>query len=558
MKAAALVWAIVSTLAVGTPPPGYHPVVFVGPLLGQTLEINNRRENSCSTKGNWSGLWLGEDMFEILKHPTQIPGYILCLPEALSVFFDAKNNITTPNDNVEVRPAAPIDMMGGVVWSHLKDAGYVEGESAAGHTYDWRLSVHDWEVQSFEQLRRKVEGLVHKAGGSKVVLTGISMAGPFTHRFLSWTRTMDPEWNRNFIHAFVPMGGPFNGAVQALLGTIGSLTGTFATEGSCPKCVPPKEEGPVAQNDTFINNLIRYALNSYVDTTLKDIAWSWPVMYWMSTGLDYSYSSGSPRDDPVLFSPNGKAPAACLANSQTATKCGGTGTREGWKFDDPNFVNATECAECYKSVSKTCSAGYQRAYRGWIQNLCCKVHTCSGKSYSPSELPDFLHKVDRPGAASMMNYALTVDTTGDPGVPVHCIYGHNIQTHAFIRIEDEVDPSNFHVVFDDGDQTVDAKSLSVCERWSSTIKTYKFPGMKHSGALMEPLVAKLVVGIVLENDAVWQDWTDPAYEQLNETVRVPKNQLYINKGKTLVSTIYESFMAKMVSPVVSAPRNIVV
>ena len=84
--------------------------------------------------------------------------------------------------------------------------------------------------------------------------------------------------------------------------------------------------------------------------------------------------------------------------------------------------------------------------------------------------------------AERMKYALSVGTTEDPGVPTHCIYSHNVRTFSHLTFPAggafaEIGASD---EIGDGDGTVHSDSLYVCERWKSTVKVYKLPGVPHS------------------------------------------------------------------------------
>merc|ERR1719162_1930613 len=151
------------------------------------------------------------------------------------------------------------------------------------------------------------------------------------------------------------------------------------------------------------------------DEVVKKIVWNWPSIYWMSTGLDYS--TNPPTDPLVITMINGEVPPMCSMDKPSATKCGSTQTREGWRFDDPNYLAPTQCAECYKmNTFGTCAKGYDEAFNGWTRQLCCKKHQCNAKSYRASELPALLTEIGREDSASMMKYALSAGTTTDPGV----------------------------------------------------------------------------------------------------------------------------------------------
>merc|ERR1719204_2394573 len=158
-------------------------------------------------------------------------------------------------DNVKIRPFGYGDstknQMDGVrtfgggdtqpVIPKLEALGYVLDESLFGHTYDWRLGMRDWEQQYYPVFKTIIEKAYHQNNGSPVVLTGISMAGQYTHGFLSWVkRTVGPAWAKQYIHAFAPVATGWNGAVMGLSAGIDSVLGTWSTDGLCPNCEPAR------------------------------------------------------------------------------------------------------------------------------------------------------------------------------------------------------------------------------------------------------------------------------------------------------------------------------
>lgn len=537
--------------ALAQPPSGYHPVVVCGPLLGQSLEIlNNDKSSWCFTGGEWKWLW---------GNPAIQTSDALCLLEGLGLAgWDSKENLAVPKPNVQVRPRGGFNtslsglqalssffgvgiLEGGIGNSHLGPRlhahGYVDGESYIAHAYDWRLGVRDWQVSSFPVLRKLIEDAT-QLSATPAVLTGISMAGPYLHAFLSWARTKDPAWVTRHVHAWVPVAAPFNGAVMATSAVISSALQTWSTEGDCPNCDPPKPPAILDDKDNLVDEFKSWFAGgamSVADEVLKRILWKWPSMYLMSTGVDHS--TDPPTDPEVVTMLNGEAPPQCSVNPSTGSKCGACQTREGWRFDNTAYLGSSQCAECYK-ISKftSCADGYDEALNGWTVSLCCKRHQCEAKTYRASDLPDLLEKVGRSGEAEMMKYALTVGTTADPGVPVHCVFSHNVQTFSKLdfRTHEHVMSDKAGVTLDDGDQTVDAKSAEVCTRWKSTVKVYRVPGVAHAQMLDVAQVIDIIEAVATNNEKQWKDWTEPSIAELrvsgNGTIVPTSALLKVPKG----------------------------
>eukprot|EP00811_Abedinium_folium_P032395 NODE_5444_length_1769_cov_13.975030.p1 GENE.NODE_5444_length_1769_cov_13.975030~~NODE_5444_length_1769_cov_13.975030.p1 ORF type:complete len:470 (+),score=103.32 NODE_5444_length_1769_cov_13.975030:2-1411(+) len=433
--------------------------------------------------------------------------------------FDNASGLSVPQDGVTVRPRGELTIAGQnmyrSVMARLEQSGYTEGETMQRHNYDWRLSVAHWSRASFPTLQHIVEDLVKNSGGAGAVLTGVSMAGPYTHAFLSWAAHNDASWTARYVHAFAPIDGPWNGAADALMSLISSSLGSFTATGDCPGCTPqPKTNIPAPQDwwSGFLNGLKHELVNELMDANIR----GFPSIYWVSTGYDASTSP--PSDPDVITLVNGAMVPECVADSENGVSCGANGTRGGDVFDNPDFLQSDECAECYKLLgfNNDCRSGFEVAYDGWTYDLCCKRHTCTPKTYKASELPELLQQVGRQTNADMMRHALNTGTTADPGVPVHCIYSHNIQTIAAplrFATTDALQASGY-VQFDDGDGTVDLPSLEVCTRWPSTVKAYTFPDMVHASTLGIVELAELIEAIATNNDGYWRDWQSPSRQDI--------------------------------------------
>lgn len=538
---AALAAAAVA-VAWAEPPAGYHPVFVAGPLLAQNLEIKNSIPGSfCNTHGKFKWLW---------GNPKFSKSDALCLLEGLELGgFDVEEGCSQPKDHIEVRVRGGLNGTGfqafGIFFGSplvdgedgqprllpmLRGIGYVEDESVFEVRYDWRLSVNDWQLDVFPLTKDRIQAAVQRAGGQGAVLTGLSMAGPFLHAFISWVRLQDPAWLRKNVHAFVPVAGPWNGAVQALNAVLGSSLQTFSVEGSCPRCNPARQP-KIMPDPTGIWNqfmaLLAGLTKEVLDEVVGQAVRSMPSMYFMSTGVDYSREP--PLDRLVATLRNGEEHAACLSGLSAA--CGADKVRSGTHFDDKNFLNQTQCAECYRNPATwNCSEGYELASRGHLYSLCCARHTCQERNYKASELPDLFQQLGRSTEAGMMRYALKVGTTVDPGVPVHCIYSHNVQTYTYILANTSRNLGREDVVLDDGDQTVDALSGEICTRWPSTVKSYPIPGVRHSGMLDIRQVNEVILAVATNAHATWSSWREPKMSELvhssNSTI-VPAEELLV-------------------------------
>merc|ERR1719510_2355386 len=245
-------------------------------------------------------------------------------------------------------------------------------------------------------------------------------------------------------------------------------------------------------------------------------------MFLLCPSLDYS--TNPPTDPEVVTVRNHQKAGECTV------ECGATESEDGYDFEK-GFLSNEQCGECFWTT--TCEAPFYRAYNGWLQDYCCKRHKCSAKTYKASEMSGLFRELGMEDQANMYDFRMTVDTTSDPGVPVHCVYSHNVQTHNALNVAvthngERQDLAQDVITLDDGDQTCDHKSLTVCSRWASTKKSYLIPGVAHSSMMNVQQVIDVVVAAVTDDDAALEAWESPAFPDV-----VPK-ALHVDDSVLLV------------------------
>jgi len=153
------------------------------------------------------------------------------------------------------------------------------------------------------------------------------------------------------------------------------------------------------------------------------------------------------------------------------------------------------------------------------------VSLVNGAQFRASQLPELLRQVGRHEEADLMEYAQSVHTTSDPGVPVHCFVSENIQswtTLAFPTL-DEMDSSI--VTLGNGDGTVEMSSQEVCERWSSTVKVYRMPAVPHAQGLTPSQFLDVLLAVATDKESAWRAWQSPNVVDVNP--HAPDEQLVI-------------------------------
>ena len=115
------------------------------------------------------------------------------------------------------------------------------------------------------------------------------------------------------------------------------------------------------------------------------------------------------------------------------------------------------------------------------------------RTYTVNDYDDFFKDIGFPLGITMrkmeenMTYPLTAHS---PNVTVHCLYGTGVNTTASLIFgEGEFPDTQPHVVYGDGDGTVNRRSLEACSKWSQrqpynvTLKQY--PSVDHNGILSD-------------------------------------------------------------------------
>lgn len=303
--------ATLLTAAFADLPEGAHPVVVVGPMLAQSLEARVSG-GLCDTAGSFKTCW-DQNTTQSLKELLN-PCFLHVMEPA---GWDSKSKTTIAKKGVEVQPLGGVDntkfdgiFFGGMnvgessfgddnIVARLHQKGYQIGKSLLAHPFDWRLGVVDWQLVSFPALKQATEEAVERTGKA-AVLTGVSLAGPYTHSFLRWVKKQDASWTDRNVHAFVPVDGVFGGVSMSLAAVLTSAVSTYLppSDVSCPECVPnrPAPTPPSGLLDRLLQWLLKTSLEQ-LDKVLQPMVNKWPVLYYVSPQVDYSTQ---PPTDPEV------------------------------------------------------------------------------------------------------------------------------------------------------------------------------------------------------------------------------------------------------------------
>ena len=122
--------------------------------------------------------------------------------------------------------------------------------------------------------------------------------------------------------------------------------------------------------------------------------------------------------------------------------------------------------------------------------------------YTVGDYERFFQDIDYPAGFMMRKDTEFLLQQSHPGVEVHCIHGHKVQTpESFNYTQAQWHDAQPNVVFGDGDGTVNLRSLLGCLRWADKDKAHPvnhvvFDGAEHIGMLASPQVVDYIKKIV--------------------------------------------------------------
>jgi len=202
------------------------PVVIVPGIVGSNLQATLDKPSVpqplCTKKqSKWFYLWL--ESFEIA------PDAVKCMLDNLKLKH-LGNGTCANNDGVTTR----IDDYGGLGdincampnalckttknWIEVTDAlaaaGYVSGVDMFGAPFDWRYGPKTWMTREFPALQALVERAYNDANGTKVLLTSISLGGPYLHLFL--TQFVSQAWKDQHLDSWLSISSLWSGAAEVV------------------------------------------------------------------------------------------------------------------------------------------------------------------------------------------------------------------------------------------------------------------------------------------------------------------------------------------------------
>jgi lysophospholipase-3 len=125
------------------------------------------------------------------------------------------------------------------------------------------------------------------------------------------------------------------------------------------------------------------------------------------------------------------------------------------------------------------------------------------RNYTINDVEQFFNDINYTIGYEQYKMANTALRVEPPGVPIHCIFGHDVQTPEQLTWARGYFPDyQPAVLYGDGDGTVNRKSLEVCGRWQkegnngSLVTIHRLAGADHLGILADLRTIQLIKDIL--------------------------------------------------------------
>lgn len=210
---------------------GLSPVVLVPGVCGSVFRAKlagaTRPHWWCDANADWFVTWLN------IKELA--PGQKDCTLARLMSTFDAASGNYSDAAGVTLDSSVDFGGVGGIaeldpgisatkyfkpMIEHLVGKGYVVGGNLHGAPYDWRMAPdgHAGAYQAYGgsyylRLRALIESTFSSNNNTKVHILSHSLGGPTILAFLN---RQTAAWKDQYIRSFIPISGPWGGAVELL------------------------------------------------------------------------------------------------------------------------------------------------------------------------------------------------------------------------------------------------------------------------------------------------------------------------------------------------------
>lgn len=221
-------------------PESMSPLVIVPSLIGSKLQAQLNSYQSahwyCWTEWkDWFTIWANFEEF--------LPVLINCFFEQFALHLDQTSGRSYDTPGVSIRT---VDY-GGVtgvtylddshtvgIWnttvSILEALGWQVGKNLRSGPYDWRYGPEKYAEDDWPRLRALIEDTYATNNNTKVVVTSLSMGGPY---FLGFLNQQSQEWKDKYLRSYVSLDGAFGGSPSAIA-ALTTLSGWWASKFSDP------------------------------------------------------------------------------------------------------------------------------------------------------------------------------------------------------------------------------------------------------------------------------------------------------------------------------------
>lgn len=127
------------------------------------------------------------------------------------------------------------------------------------------------------------------------------------------------------------------------------------------------------------------------------------------------------------------------------------------------------------------------------------------RSYTVNDFDDFFQDMGFPLGIKLRKLVENIAyplTAHAPNVTVHCLYGTGVDTAANFEFgEGEFPDTQPHVVYGDGDGTVNRRSLEACSKWKqrqlNDVILKQYPSVNHNGVLSDENVLSYIKTLLI-------------------------------------------------------------
>ncbi|KAJ8252157.1 hypothetical protein COCON_G00214690 [Conger conger] len=396
-------------------------------------------------------LWIDLNMF--------MPIGLDCWIDNIRIVYNRTTRTTSNAPGVDVRVPGfgqtyPVEFLDAnrltgyfyTMVQHLVNLGYVRNETIRAAPYDWRIAPNE-HAEYFSRLKGLVEEM-YKEYQHPVYLLGHSMGCNYILYFLNH---QPQAWKDHYIRGFISLGSPWGGAVKTL-----RVLASGENDG-----IPLVSTIKIREEQRMTTT------NPWMMPT-KD---AWPTDHVFISTPSFNYTN---QDYQRFFS-----------DIHFEDGCP---TPVTYVYDE-NFPNADPVDIVYDDGDDTVDSRSMSLCKRWAGQQKQPVHV--------TEIRGLLHldTVFDHRVLSLLQRIL-VGLPDEPPTPTE---DPTLVTYVYDENFPNADPVD--IVYDDGDDTVDSRSMSLCKRWvgqqEQPVHVTEIRGLLHLDTVFDHRVLSLLQRILV-------------------------------------------------------------